>query len=429
MNLLQRLFGGGQPAAPPERVEPTVQNLGGESLGDVLTAGLSGVVVNETTAMRQGAVYACVQLLAGILTTLPLHFYSREGGVRKRVDHDYWWLFNESATNEYTAAAMWEYGMESRLLDGDMLCWLVRDRRGKVVGVQPMDPRRVNVKRMDGGWRMYTWWRPDGTVKALHEDDVLHVSGLGFDGLRSLSPIRHHAGRSVIGLALAQDEFGERSLGQGNHADVLLSTPAKLSSDQKDELRTEIETRYNGLANTRRPMVLSGDFKLERLKLSPVDVQLLEARQFSVVEIARIFGVLPHMIGATDKVTSWGSGIESMTLGFIKFTLKRHLQAIQQEINRKLFPRDAGLFCEFELDALQEGDGKSQGEYFGKALGGPGSQGWMTVNEVRRRKNLPPVPGGDIIYYAGASNADSQPADPSEEPGGAGQDQGGSPAE
>lgn len=431
MGFWERLFAGSeQPAAAPERREPTVSNLGGEFFGDFVGMTRSGVIVNESTAMQQGAVYACVQLLAGVLATLPLHFYRRTAGARERVDHEYWWLFNESATNEYTAAAMWEFGMESRLLDGDMLAWLQRDPRGKVKGVQPLDPRAVSVQRMAGGWRMYTCWLPDGTVKALHEDDVLHVSGLGFDGLRSQSPIRHHAGRTVIGLALAQDEFGERSLGQGNHSDVLLSSPAKLSTDQKDDLRKEIEQRYNGLANAGRPMVLSGEFKLERLKLSPVDVQLLEARQFSVVEIARIFGVPPHMIGATDKATSWGSGIESMTLGFIKFTLKRHLKAIQQELNRKLFPRDVGLFCEFELDALQEGDSKSQGEFFAKALGGPGSQGWMTVNEVRRRKNLPPIEGGDKIFHSGAANADSQPADsPEEQSSDARKDQGGGEGE
>lgn len=415
MLFWNRLFGG-QPAAPPERIEPTVQNIGGELFGELLPT-RSGVYVNEATAMRQGAVYACVQLLAGILATLPLHFYRRKADVRERIDHDYWWLFNESATSEYTAAAMWEYGMESRLLSGDMFCRLLRDRRGKVAGVQPLDPRAVSVQRMADGWRMYTCWLPDGKVKALHEDDVLHVSGLGFDGLRSQSPIRHHAGHSVIGLALAQDEFGERSLGQGNHSDVLLSTPAKLSPDQKDELRREVDSRYHGLANTGKPMVLSGEFRLDRLKLSPVDVQLLEARQFSVVEVARIFGVPPHMIGATDKATSWGSGIESMTLGFIKFTLKRHLEAIQQELNRKLFPRDTGIFCEFDLDALQAGDSKAQAEYFAKALGGPGSQGWMCINEVRRIKNLPPLAGGDDITLAGAVHADKQPADPPEEPG------------
>ncbi|KIA79651.1 nucleoid-structuring protein H-NS, partial [Chromobacterium piscinae] len=191
----------------------------------------------------------------------------------------------------------------------------------------------------------------------------------------------------VVGLALAQDEFSDRVLGKGNHSDVLLTTEAKLGSEQKQDLRDEIEQRYHGLHNTGRPLVLSGQYKLERLRLSPVDMQILQARQFSVVEIARIFGVPPHLVGATDKATSWGSGLESMTLGFIKFTLRRHLEAIQQEMNRKLFPGMPGLFCEFNLDALQEGDSVAQAGYFSKALGGPGAQGWMAVNEVRKAKN------------------------------------------
>lgn len=424
MGIFDRFFGSrSPPEAAPERQEPTIQNLGGESLTDMLAVSRAGVLVNEATAMRQGAVYSCVQLLAGLISTLPLHFYRRSGRVREVVDHDYWWFFNESACSEYTSAALWEYLMESRLLDGDALAWLKRNKRGDLLAIQPLNPRAVSVQRMAGGWRMYTCWLPDGTVKALHEDDVLHIVGLGFDGLRSESPIRNHAGASVIGLALAQDEFGERSLGQGNHSDVLLSTPARLGDAQKEDLRREVEGRYHGLANTRKPMVLSGEFKLDRLKLSPVDVQLLEARQFSVVEVARIFGVPPHMIGATDKATSWGSGIEQMTLAFIKFTLKRHLIAFQQEINRKLFPRDAGVFCEFDLDELQAGDSKAQAEFFAKALGGPGTQGWMSVNEVRRRKNMAPQDGFDQVTKSGAVNANPKPADPPEEPGGgAGQD-------
>ncbi|KIA78819.1 hypothetical protein QR66_19385, partial [Chromobacterium piscinae] len=143
-----------------------------------------------------------VQLLAGIVSTLPLHFYQRQTGARDRVDHDYWWLFNESANTEYTSAAAWEFGMESRLLAGDLMSYLERDRRGKVVAVYPMHPRAVSVRRMEGGWRMYTWCKPDGQIRTLHEDDVVHVPGLGFDGLRSLSPIRHFAGLNVVGLAL-----------------------------------------------------------------------------------------------------------------------------------------------------------------------------------------------------------------------------------
>lgn len=406
---------------PAARAEPTIQNVAsGDWFSDLSSVTEAGVMVNEQSAMRVAAVHACVQLIAGIIATLPLHFYQRAEAGRDRVDHDYWWLFNESASSEYTAASLWEFVLEARLLHGDGFARLVRGPGGRVREVVPLDPRRVDVKRRPEGWRLYTYWGDDGKVVTLHEDDVLHFPGLGFDGLRSLSPIRHHAGRTAVGLALAQDEFAQRSLGQGNHSDLLLSTVAKLDEAQKAALRKEVEERYGGLANTRRPMVLSGEFKLDRLRANPIDVQLMEARQFQVVDIARIYGVPPHMIGATDKTTSWGSGIESMTLGFVKFTLRRHLEVMQQELNRKLFPRSARLYCEFDLDALLEGDSKAQADYLAKAVGGPGAQGWMTINEVRRRKNLPPIPGGDQILFAGAKNGvepdppEEPPADPAE---------------
>ena len=111
------------------------------------------------------------------------------------------------------------------------------------------------------------------------------------------------------------------------------------------------------------------------------------------------------MIGKTDSSTSWGSGIEQMSIGFVRYTLRRHLDAIQQEINRKIWPRSLRVFGEFNADALLDGDSKAQAEYFSRALGGPGTQGWMTIDEVRKLKNLPPVPGGDRLIMAGSTAA------------------------
>ncbi|PXX49007.1 phage portal protein [Aquitalea magnusonii] len=420
MGFFDRFWAGKSPPAADteQRKEPTVQNLGQGSGGFGEVFGMpsaTGVPVNETTAMQVGAVYACVQLLAGIVSTLPLQFFQKTPSGRKPIDHDFWYLFNESATNEYTASAMWEYGMQSRLLDGDFVAWIMRDRRGNPVGIQPLNPRATTVQRMldQGGWRCYTFWLPTGQVHSVHEDDIIHVPGLGYNGLRSLSPVRHYANQT-IGLALGQQQFSERQFGQGTGASYLISTAGKLNEDQKRDIRAEVEARAHGLANVGRPMVLSGaDWKLDRLQISPVDMQLLEGRAFSVVEIARIYGVPPHMIGATDKATSWGTGLEAMTQGFVKFTLKRHLMAIQQEANRKLFVKP-GVYCEFGLDTLLEGDSAAQAAYFSKALGGPGSQGWMTINEVRHIKNLPPDPDGGEIVKAGSGNGNQKPSDPAQ---------------
>jgi len=119
-------------------------------------------------------------------------------------------------------------------------------------------------------------------------------------------------------------------------------------------------------------------------------------RQFQIADIARIYGVPPHMIGSIEKSTSWGSGIQDQSIGFVNFTLRPLLNKFEKEFNRKCF-RTSRLFCEFSVDGLLEGDSGAQAEYFGKALGGPGAAGWMTQNEVRRLKNMPPLPGGDKL--------------------------------
>lgn len=139
-------------------------------------------------------------------------------------------------------------------------------------------------------------------------------------------------------------------------------------------------------------MLVNGG-KLTTVSLSAEDAQLLETRKFQVIEIARAFGVPPHMIGETSASTSWGSGIEQMSIGYVRYTLGPHLTRIEQELNRKLWPRSQKYFVEFNRDGLLSGDSKTEAEVFGKALGGPGAQGWMTINEVRRIKNLPPLEG------------------------------------
>lgn len=164
------------------------------------------------------------------------------------------------------------------------------------------------------------------------------------------------------------------------------------------------------------PAVLQGGLKIEQLTMTAEDAQLLGTRQYQTEEIARIFGVPPHMIGHTAKTTSWGAGVEQQSIGFVRYTLMRHLDQIRQEVNRKVWPRSRLFFAEHSLDALLEGDSKAQSEFFSKALGGPGAQGYMAVNEVRRLKNLPPLDGYDEIPRAGGTAAPAASPHASEEP-------------
>ena len=147
--------------------------------------------------------------------------------------------------------------------------------------------------------------------------------------------------------------------------------------------------------------------ELEKLSITPEDASLLDTRRFQVEEIARIFGVPPHMIGHTSASTSWGTGIEQQSIGFVKYTLQRHLVKIEQELNRKIWPTRARYYVEFSAVGLERGDTKTRNEAYRIALGRAGEPGWMSVNEVRRAENLPPVEGGDIM---GAPNAQTPAA-------------------
>ena len=161
--------------------------------------------------------------------------------------------------------------------------------------------------------------------------------------------------------------------------------------------------RYAGVANAHIPAILTGGGDVKTLSLNPGDAQLIETRGFQAADIARFYGVPPHMIGLTDKATSWGSGIEQQSIGFIKYTLQRHLVKIEQEINRKCF-RTARNFAEFNTAGLERGDYKARNEGYRIAVGRAGEPGWMTINEIRKLENLPPIDGGDTLNPGGKAN-------------------------
>ena len=400
---------------------PISQIVGGTEMYDILTGGLSGnagIPVTEATVMTVGAVYACVALIGGAIAALPFHLFKRTPGGRDRYESDLWWLFNESPWHNWTAAAAWSYAAQSIGLRGDGYWRIhrVTPYTNAIAGFEPLHPAAVQPWRLTGGEVVYLVQTLDGPIDTVAAADMLHFTGVGFDGLRSLTPIRA-ALRGAGGIALAADDYAAAFFRNGARPDFALKTPGKLTDEAANLLRNTWSARHGGSSNAHLPAVLTGGLDVQQLTMSAEDAQLLSTRKFQVEDIARIFGVPPHMIGYTEKSTSWGSGIEQMSIGFVRYTLGRYLDAMRQEINRKIWPKSRIYFAEHQLDALLEGDSKTQAEYFAKSLGGPGSQGWMTINEVRHLKNLPPVPGGERIIFAGSSAApaiESEAPDPDE---------------
>ena len=407
-----------QPSVASASSVPVSEITPGTEMYDVLTGGAiyggAGVAVTEQTAMAVGAVYACIGLIGGAMASIPLHFYKRGDGSRTRVDHRLWWMFNESPWVNWTASAAWMFTVQSIGLRGDSFWEIKRKNKfslsvDSIDGFVPYHPDRVFVNKHDDGSLYYVVQTDSAQLKVIEAEDMLHFTGVGFDGKRSISPLRA-ALRSASGIALAADEHAGSFFRNGARPDFVIKAPNKPDTSQIEAIRNTWYSRHQGPLRSHLPAILTGGMEVQELTMSAEDAQLIATRNFQVQDIARIFGVPPHMVGYTEKTTSWGSGVESMSIGFVRYTLRRYMDGFQQEINRKLWPQNVALFAEFNADALQDGDSKAQSEYFGKALGGPGSQGWMTINEVRRLKNLPPIDGGDEIIRSGqAVNGQDQP--------------------
>jgi HK97 family phage portal protein len=370
----------------------------------------SGPSVNPASALQVSTVYACISLIAGAVATLPLAFYRRlENDDRKKIKPDLWWLFNEQPSPLLPAAVFWECVIAAMYLHGDGFALMVRDRSGQVIEILPVPSTCVEVRRQRNSLIYLVSDEHLGTF-GVHQDDMLHFFGFGFNGERSMSVIRW-AARQAISSALATDNYSTEFFANGANPRHVISYPAPVTTEQIDQLRNRWAARRNDSSQGRMPMVLSSGATIATLSLTAEDAQLMEQRKFTVDDICRAFGVPPFMVGSTEKTSSWGTGVEHMGQGFVTFTLQRTLKRMEQEINRKIF-RTAANFCEFNVSALARGDLKARGDFYRQALGGSKGPGWMTADEIRKLDNMSPITGGSELYKpeGGTQNAPQQAA-------------------
>lgn len=382
----------------------------------------SGYQVTDKTAMLVSTVYACLSKKSGAIQQLPLNKYRFDADNNRSQSprDDLWWMLNESPAPAWTAASWKEWIVRCVDLRGDQHTEILRSRKpsnyGEPVGFKvhhpdncaprrnPNDPSRLVYDVMDIA---------TGKVYTVDQDDMLHFTGFGFDGMRSLSAIQS-AAKSGIGNSLAAADYTGKSIGEGAMPQLSIQYPNRMAPDQQKLLRDSFSATYNPANGARKlPLVLTEGAKVQELSLSPVDMDLLNSRQFEREDICQALGVPPILIGDNTKTSSWGTGIEQITLGFVKYTIKPHLNRWEEELNRKLF-RNAGPFLEFDLDELLRGDSKAQAEADRAALGGAQGDGYKTVNEVRRSRNLPPIKGGDELYKAARPTATGAAPAPTE---------------
>lgn len=411
-----------QPRAESETVLSSDAVKMMEIFGDPATP--AGAVVNSRTAMRVSAVYGCVSLISGAIAQFPLPIYQRQGDERERVEHDLWWILNEQFNPVWSAATGWEFVVANILLRGDGICYIQRNRAGVVTGIIPFHRDDVRIDKVLPGnprdpHRLRYYFQTESGYFGAEQEDVLHFPGFGFNGVSSMSVIQWGA-RNGIGIAIQGDTHAGKFFAEGGKPEIAVKVPGKMNSDMQADFVAAWVRKYGGIsANPRIPMILTEGLDLKELTMSAVDQQLLESRQWQVIDIARAFGVPPHMVGELTKATSWGQGLENQGIGFVRYTLAAHLNRIKDELNRKLF-LTSRYFTEHNTDKLMEGDSKAQAEFFAKALGGPGTQGWMSVDEVRKVKNLKPLGGkfSEVMQAGSAPGAELKdpPEDSEEDP-------------
>lgn len=394
----------------------------------------TGSDVTPESASRAIPVQACCALISGGITAMPLRIVSRtliDGSWLQTPadDHPYWWLFNESPDGEISAAQFWRRVLTHKLLFGESFARMNRTAGGRGIDVREvifMPNRQVQTLRQ---WNAATRRAEivgykitaNGRIFGVLPEDMLHFkdsqallsisqqSMMG-DGVSIAQPPLSavlDSTRQAIGIVIAIEEYCGRFFSNGGMPKTILKYPAgvKLDDKQLTSLRESWVQRYGGASNAALPLILQNGGDATKLTFTAEEMQMLEARKFQVIDIARGFGVPPFMIGETEKTSAWGSGIEQMSQAFIRYTLSPHIAEIEQETTRKLF--GTARYCtDFDEEALARGDMKSLGEWFRQALGGAQGPGFMRINEVRRRMNLPAVAGGDEIYnpLPGATN-------------------------
>lgn len=393
---------------------PLSSGTQGTELYEILTGGAvgaAGPAVTERTAMMVSAWYAGLQLISGSVLQLPCHIYERNSsGNRQKADHDYRWLLNESPNPRMSAGVMWQYVMVALKAHGDAFAELKIDRRGRVASIEPLHPNGVEVEAAEvGGPLSYLVYDGVGSGwRRVDADRMIHVPGLGFDGKRGMSVLKY-AAREALATALAAQNYSSRYFSNGARPDMALKTPEWLTKEQQAEI-LEAWSRMHGYGREHRPAILQGGLDIKELANTAEAAQLLGARGYQVEDVARFLGVPAFMLGHTEKQTSWGTGAAEQGVNYVKYTLNPDLVKVQQELNRKLFPRSERYFCEFLTAGLERGDLKGRNESYRAALGGSNGPGYMTPNEVRRLENLAPLDDPEADRLVKWSKSNEKPA-------------------
>lgn len=365
----------------------------------------AGKYVNERSAMQMTAVYSCVRILAEAVAGLPLHFYryKEDGSKEKAIECGLYRLLHDEPNPEMSSFVFRETLMTHLLLWGNAYAQIIRNGKGEIVALYPLMPNKMQVDRDSDGKLYYIYTRsteesqlgrPDTVY--LNPRDVLHIPGLGFDGLVGYSPIA--MAKNAIGLAMATEEYGAKFFANGAAPSGVLEHPGTIKDPTR--LRENWNSTFGGSGNSGKVAVLEEGMKYTPISISPEQAQFLETRKFQINEIARIFRVPPHMVGDLEK--SSFSNIEQQSLEFVKYTLDPWVIRWEQSLSRSLLSPEEKrkYFFKFNVEGLLRGDYASRMSGYATAR----QNGWMSANDIRELENLDRIPkeeGGDLYLVNG----------------------------
>ena len=365
----------------------------------------AGKVVTERSAMQMTAVYACVRILSEAIAGLPLHLYryNNDGGKEKAIDHPLYMLLHDEPNSEMSSFVFRETLMTHLLLWGNAYAQIIRNGRGDVVALYPLMPNKMSVNRDAKGELYYQYTRSFDEAGVIRDEktilkpwDVLHIPGLGFDGLVGYSPIA--MAKNAIGLSMATEEYGAKFFANGAAPSGVLEHPSTIKDPQR--VRDAWMSQFGGSENSGKVAILEEGMKYTPISISPEQAQFLETRKFQINEIARIFRVPPHMLADLEK--SSFSNIEQQSLEFVKYTLDPWVIRWEQSIHRSLLDPEEKkrYFVKFNVEGLLRGDYASRMSGYATAR----QNGWMSANDIRELENLdriPPEEGGDLYLING----------------------------
>jgi HK97 family phage portal protein len=343
----------------------------------------AGVAVTEDTALTYSAVWACVSVISRTIAAMPWHVFERSAQGRKTVEGMVSWLLNNQPNAEMTAFSFREALMLHVLTWGNGYAEIQRDLAGRPVALWLLLPDRVTPARdVETGALIYRVWDDAGGIVELAADQVLHIHGMGFDGLVGYSPIRMAA--RTIGMAIAQDVFGQSFYANGTVFGAVLEMPGGMNPAQIAESEKYYNDHHKGPDKAFSIRVAPAGVKVHNLSMPMTDAQFLESRKFSVTEIARWYGVPPHKIAELDRSTN--NNIEHQGIEFVSDAIVPWAVRLEQEVNVKLFGiRAQGrVYTKLAVNALMRGDSKSRAEFYRLMT----QMGAMSINEVRAMEDL-----------------------------------------